>query len=168
MNFNIDIDKWVNGMLPGAIRKVVTKAFLKVLAKPMLAYYAITDVYYQAKLDEVQPYLLTDLLQARLRVVYPNVLPGKCWVYNQYELTPQTYLQFIGGHYLQENDYSIGEVFTQEYDYFITEQTPIAYDYAVVIPVVYNTPANVVAIEAFLRKYKPAGKTLSITFTNIP
>jgi hypothetical protein len=168
MNFNIDINNWVNTMLPSVLRKPVAKAFLKVLVSPILAYYAISGTYYQLKLNEIQPNLLTDVLQALLRTIYPNTVGTnfKCWIYNQYELTPQTYLQFIGGHMLQENDYSIGETFTQEYDYFIAEQIP-AYDYAVVIPVVYNTPANMAAMEALLKKYKPAGKRISITFQNI-
>lgn len=168
MNFSIDVNKWVSHMLPGAIRKPIMKAYLKVLAAPMLAYYALSDTYYQLKVDEIQPYLLTDYLQARLRVLYPNTAGPiyKCWVYNQPELTPQIYLQFIGGHMLQEKDYSIGETFTQELDYSIEEQKPL-FDYAVVIPVVYNTPSNVVAIESFLKKYKPAGKTFSINFQNI-
>jgi hypothetical protein len=168
MNFNIDVNKWVSNMLPGAIRKPIMKAYLKVLAAPMLAYYSLSGAYYQLKLDEIAPYLLTDILQARLRFLYPNTSgPAyKCWVYNQPELTPQVYLQYIGGHMLQENDYSIGETFTQEYDYSIEEQKPL-YDYAVIIPVVYNTPSNVIAIEALLKKYKPAGKTVSINFQNI-
>lgn len=153
-------------MLPGALRMPIIKAYLKALATPFLNYYALAATYYQLKLDEIQPYCLTDVLQARLRVLYPNYTSFKCWVYNQAELTPQIYLQYIGGHYLQEYDYSIGESFTQEYDYTILEQIP-AYDYAVVIPVFYNTAPNVLAIEALLRKYKPAGKTLSITFQNI-
>lgn len=150
MNFNIDIDSWVSNMLPGAIRKPIAKAYLKVLAAPMIAYYGIIDVYYQLKLEEIAPNVLTDYLQARLRVLYPNTASPiyKCWVYNQPELTPQVYLHYIGGHMLQEYDYSIGETFTQEYDYFIEEQKPL-YDYIVVIPVVYNTPSDVVAIEAF-------------------
>lgn len=168
MNFNINMDKWVAYMLPGSIRKPMVKAFTKVLSMPMLAYYAITGAYYQLKLDEIAPYLLTDHLQARLRVLYVNTPSTnyKCWVYNQYELTPQIYLQFIGGHYLQEYDYSIGETFTQQLDYFINEHLP-AYDYLVVIPTLYNTPANVVAIESLLKKYKPAGKTFSYSFANI-
>ncbi len=168
MNFNINVNSWVNTMLPTALRKTVIKAYLKVLATPMLAYYGISGTYYQLKLNELQPNLLTDVLQTLLRTIYPNTSGTnyKCWVYNQYELTPQIYLQYIGGHILQENDYSIGETFTQEYDYFIAEQIP-AYDYVVVIPVVYNTPSNVAALEALLKKYKPAGKRLSITFQNI-
>ena len=155
-------------MLPTTKRKPIFKAFLKVLATPVLAYYATSGAYYQLKLNEIAPNLLTDVLQAYLRSIYPNTVIGnyKCWVYNQYELTPQIYLQYIGGHMLQENDYSIGETFTQEYDYTIDEQKPL-FDYAIVIPVTYNTPANVSAITALLMKYKPAGKTLSINFQNI-
>jgi hypothetical protein len=168
MNFNIDFDKWVNGMLPGAVRKPIMKGFLKVLASPVLAYYALTNAFYTAKLNELSPNLLTDVLQAQLRSLYPNTAGTnyKCWVYNQPELTQQVYLQYIGGHMLQENDYSIGESFTQEYDYNIEEQDDV-YDYKVVIPVVYNTPANLAAINGLISKYKPAGRTVLISFQNI-
>jgi hypothetical protein len=87
-------------------------------------------------------------------------------VYNQHELTPQTYLQFIGGHMLQEFDYSIGETFTQEYDYTILEHTPTA-EYIVVIPTIYNVGDSVVAILALLSKYKPVGKSFAVNFQNI-
>jgi hypothetical protein len=168
MNFNIDVNKWVNNMLPTAMRKPVVKAFLKVLVTPVLAYYSIAGAHYQAKLNEIAPNLLTDILQAYLRTLYPNTVSGnyKCWVYNQHELTPQIYLQFIGGHMLQEFDYSIGETFTQEYDYTILEHRPAA-EYVVVIPTIYNVSSNSVAIMAILSKYKPAGKSFAITFQNI-
>ncbi len=76
-------------MLPTALRKAVIKAYLKVLATPLLAYYTISGAYYQLKLNELQPNLLTDVLQALLRTIYPNTSGTnfKCWVYNQYELT---------------------------------------------------------------------------------
>jgi hypothetical protein len=168
MNFNIDIDKYVNAMLPTALRKPVAKAFLKVLLSPVLAYYAIIDAYYQIKLNEIQPNLLTNVLQDYLRTLYVNT-PGtnyKCWVYNQYELTYQMYLQYIGGHIAQQTTFSIGETFTQEYTYSIAEQNPV-YDYILVVPIVYNTVINVAALNALVSKYKPAGKTYSITFQNV-
>jgi hypothetical protein len=155
-------------MLPSVLRKPIIKAFVKVLATPLLVYYDLSAAFYTAKLAEIQPNLLTDVLQALLRTIYPNTAGTnfKCWVYNQHELTPQVYLQFIGGHMLQEYDYFIGETFTQEFDYFIDEQRP-TYDYVVVVPIVYNTAVNVAKLQALLTKYKPAGKSFSISFQNI-
>jgi hypothetical protein len=168
MNFNIDVNKYVNAMLPTALRKPVFKAFLKVLLKPILAYYAITNAFFQIKLNEIQPNLLTDILQSYLRVLYPNTIITnyKCFIINQHELTPQIYLQFIGGHIAQQTSYNIGETFTQENTYYIDEQRP-QYDYYVIIPTFYNFPTTYSKLKSFLDKYRPVGKSYLIKFQNI-
>jgi hypothetical protein len=168
MNYSIDIDVWVNSMLPVVLRKPIIKAFVKVLASPVIAYYALAATFYAQKVDEVQPYLLTNVLQDKLRTLYPSPsgTSYKCYVYNQHELTPQMYLQFIGGHMQQQFTYNIGETFTQEYTYFIEEQKP-PIDYVVVMPTLYNTPADLASIRYLLNKYRPAGKTYSITLQDI-
>jgi hypothetical protein len=165
MNFDIDSNVWVNNMLPTFKRLPIIKAFARVITAPIFAYYRISGNFFDIKVNEIGPYLLTDFLQVQLRMKYPSIFFRKCWVLNQFELKPQTYLQFIGGHILQEFDFSIGEAYTQEFDYYIAEHKPL-YDYIVVIPIYYSTPANLLAIETFLKKYKPAGRTFKVVFKN--
>jgi hypothetical protein len=166
MNFGFDIDKYASWMLPTFLRKAKMKAFVKVLLTPMQKMWVDSNLFYQSIIAGLQPYCLTDVLQAKLRLLYPMVGGFQCYVKNQDELTQQVWLQYIGEHQLQENDYSIGESFTQEYDYNIEEQTPIN-DYIIIVPLAYNTVANNQQLNFFLNKYKVAGRVYQLSFQNI-
>jgi hypothetical protein len=162
MNFSINVNKWVSNMIPGAIRKPVMKAYTKVLAAPMLAYYAITEDYYLLKLDEIAPFVLTDYLQARLRVLYPNVGSFKCFVINNHDDLLNTYIHYKGEHHAAEFVFKKSEGagvfigFKDEYN--------LAYDYTVIVPVSYTSSSPIIV--SFLNKYKPAGKRYLLKFEN--
>lgn len=149
-------------MLPGAIRKPVMKAYLKVLASPMLAYYAITGAYYALKLDEIAPFVLTDYLQARLRVLYPNVTSFKCYIITNHDDLLNTYIHYKGEHHAPEFVFKEAEGAGIFIGY--KSEHVYTYDYTVIIPVAYTSSLPIIV--SFLNKYKPAGKRYELKFEN--
>lgn len=161
---NIDWAKFINRVLPTAIRKPILKAWVKVLLSPAIELFGLLTTARQKYIDDLSISVLTDILQAKLRVSYPNVTNFKVYVINQWDPLSFDYDQYIGEHHGQGYDYFLSEGAAQEYDYFLSEQS-IPYDYNVYVPTAYSSDAS--AINQFLNRYKPAGKRFQIIFQNI-
>ncbi len=162
---NIDWDKFVNWFLETFSRKARQRAWLRVLLTALVDLFGLLAQVRQDYIDELSINILTDVIQDKLRVDYPDIGSFRCYVINQWDTLPQTYNQFIGEHHKQQFTYFLNESsYSAEYGRYISERT-LPHDYEVIIPVGHNAAQS--QIEAFLDKFRPAGKRYKLTFQNI-
>lgn len=164
MNLTIDIEKFVNRFLPVFMRKPILKAYCKLLMYHIGDLFSITESHYQAKINELQTTIQTDVLQAKLRALYPDVGSYKVFVKTKHDEIPTFYTQLIGEHHKQEYIYKLSESSTPIYVQSLEEDL-LTNDYTVIVPTTYIAQLN--SIEFVVKKYRPAGKRILIIFQNI-
>ena len=164
MNFGFTLSTWVSIILPTYMRTAVTKAYLKVLATPLFGYYLKTEAWYNAKVAELTLNALTDVMQARLRVLYPDVGSFKVFVKTQWDNYPQEYMGLVNGHHKPQYVYTLGESQPPIYSWLLSERN-LPHDYFVIVPTTYT--AQLPDITSFCNRYRPAGKRFLIQFQNI-
>lgn len=164
MNLDFDVDKYIQYALPTSQRKPIIKAFLKVLLTPIVDLFTSTKSYYLQVVNELQTSILTDVLQGKLRTLYPDVGAFKVFVKTQWDEFPRCYDKFLSEHQKPEYTGFLSEIVTPEYDAFIAERI-LAHDYYVIVPTLYT--ANQSVIEIILNKFKPAGKRYLLIFDDI-
>lgn len=164
MNFGFNINTWVSYMLPTYMRKPIIKAYIKVLATPIIAYYGYVAAWYAAKVAELTLNALTDVTQGRLRQLYPDVGSFKVFVKTQWDNIPMEYIGSINGHHKTVFGYTLAEAQPPLYSWLLSERN-LAYDYYVIVPLVYESSLS--EITSFCNRYRPAGKRFLLLFQNI-
>ncbi len=161
--FLLDKTKFVRHFTRPRLRKPKNLAWGKVQVWHVFELWNELYQYFLQIVADLTVTITTDVFQARLRTLYPNVGAFKCFVKNQYELIPNPYMQYLGEHHLPEYDYLLTEAQPPLYEKYLQEMEP--YDYHIVIPVAYSADAP--AITFLCNKYKPAGKRYQLIFQNI-
>lgn len=164
MNLDFDLTRYIRFILPTFLRKAKMKAFIKVLLIHVEELFLELKTFYTQVIDELQTSILTDVLQAKLRLIYPNVGSFKVFVKSEWENYPTIYIQNLGEHHKQEFAYTLAEAQPPKYIWNRVELN-LAFDYVVIVPVAYTSSLG--AITVFLNKFKPAGKRYIISFQNI-
>jgi len=164
MNFTYNIAAWVSSMLPTYMRKPIIKAYLKVLATPMFAYYLITGQWYNAKVAELLLNALIDVMQTKLRSLYPDVGSFKVFVKTQWDNIPSEYIGPINGHHKPVFTYTLAEAQPPLYAWQLSERN-LPHDYYIIVPTTFSSQIS--DIQSFCNRYRPAGKRFLIQFQNI-
>lgn len=164
MDLTINIEKFVNRFLPVFLRKPIMKAWCKLLMYHVADLFSQTETHYDGVITELQTTIQTDILQAKLRTLYPDVGSFKVFVKTKHDEIPSFYIQKIGEHHKQEYIFKLNETSTPIYIQSLSEDY-LTHDYTVIVPTTYNTQLS--SIDALVKKYRPAGKRYIITFQNI-
>lgn len=164
MNLDFDVDKYIQYALPTQQRKPIIKAFLKVLLTPIVDLFVSAKTYYLQVVNELQTSILTDVLQGKLRTLYPDVGSFKVFVKTQWDTFPKSHNKYLSEHQMPEYDGFLNEITTPEYDGYITERN-LTYDYHVIVPSAYIAETS--QITQLLNKFKPAGKRFQLIFNDI-
>ena len=162
--FNFDLDKFVNRTIPTAERQPVRKSFLRVLLLPFVDLWALTSSYRTATLADLTTTIQTDVLQARLRLLCPDVGSFKAFIKTQWDNILPTYAGYPGEHHYKEYDYLLSEATPSGVDYLHSERN-LPHDFYVIVPTTYST--NQQAIEALINRFRPLGKRYFLIFQNI-
>lgn len=161
---NINWQKFVELIIPSFLRKPKIKAYVLVLLTPVIDLFATLTGTRTSLIDQAQLNILTDILQAQLRVDYPNVTNFKVHVSTEWDKYPQAYDQYLGEHHLQEYTMKHSEAgYVAQHDWFDTELL-LPFEYEVIVPVTYT--ANAPQIIVFLNRYRPAGRRYNLKFEN--
>lgn len=164
MNLNFDLDKFVQYVLPSFMRKDVMKGYLKVLLTAIKDLFDDAQTFNTKTISELQTSIATNVLQAKLRVLYPDVGSYKVFVKTQWVNLPQEYIQFNGEHHKQLYAYKMSEATLTGYMFKRSERV-LPYDYYVILPTTYAT--SLASIDYLVNKFRPAGKRYLIQFSNI-
>lgn len=159
-----DIDKFVKRVTPTFLRKPIMLGFAKVLIVNIEDLWSLLAAYYTAVTTDLLVTIQTNILQAHLRVLYPDVGSFKVFIKTQWDNIPQEYIQFIGEHHKQEFCKKLSETTPTEYEWKLSDRV-LPYDYYVIVPTTYSTALP--AITSILNRKRPAGKRYLIQFQNI-
>jgi hypothetical protein len=163
--FLLDKNKFIHHFLPPRRRKPIIKAWLAVIVWHVFELWQdALDLYNQIVL-ELSIFPTTDVLQAYLRSKYPNVGAFKVFIKNQHDKFATNYVNKAGEHHLQLYAYRATETPLYRPYIYQWQEHNIQYDYLVIVPIAYT--ANLQAIQFICNKYRPAGKTFLIQFSNI-
>ncbi len=164
MIIGFDIEKYINQVLPTFVRKPISTGFAKVLLKPLEGLWTDLSDYYIAVYDTLGVTIETDVLQTKLRGLYPDVGSFKVFIKTQYDNQPQVHIQRDTEHHKREYFYKLSEAGPDRYCWYLSERD-LPYDYHVIVPTTYS--ASEVSIRKLLDRYRPAGKTYLLIFSNI-
>lgn len=146
------------------LRKPKQLAWLKAVSMPLQSLVNEILLVYNQLVATLSTNARTELLQARLRVLFPDTLLGKMWVKTVYDDHPSYYTQDLGEHHIQEYDYDLGEA-ANDFEYY-REERDWGYDFYIIAPTDYTTQEAQI-INA-VNVYRPAGKRIRVIFQNIP
>jgi hypothetical protein len=156
----IDLDVFVNNMVPPFLRKAKMMAWVKLQVFHIGVLWLELSNTYTAYLNELAITVATDVLQNYMRVRFPLSGGNNVTITATYDTLPYFYTGFNGEHYApmyggyNNENFSIYSHYANEYRKLI--------NYNVQVPITYQTQDA--TINAVVNKYRPFSKQFQIIY----